>query len=156
MEPRGLVRSAANGMTAAVSRGRQPRAAASTGVPAASTLALVLVLLLLAAPALAGDRASVSFSLQRNDLRSERIAAVRDLKDLDDEIADGEKPVTVSGTVGRANTVHNMRAGHVVRLRNRRQRIVSRIDGIDRRFDTLTDRVVAHYGEQPAWWSGIK
>ncbi len=121
-----------------------------------SMAALVLGLLLLAPPATAGDRASVSFSLQRNDLLSERIGAVRELKELDDEIAAGEKPVTVSGTVGRANSVHNMRAGHVVRLRNRRQRLVSRIDRIDQRFETLTDRVVAHYGESPAWWSGIK
>ena len=121
-----------------------------------SIAGLALALLSIAAPAVAGDRASVSFSLQRNDLLSERIGVVRELKELDAEIADGEKPVTVSGTVGRANTVHSMRAGHVVRLRNRRQRIVNRIDKIDRRFDALTARVVAHYGEQPAWWSGIK
>lgn len=154
MDRRGFLRPVARGVSRAA-----PRAvvlAAAPPVVRAVVIAVLVVVVLLAAPVMAGDRASVSFSLQRNDLRSERIALGRELKQVDAEIAAGEKPVTVSGTVGRANTVHNMRAGHVVRLRNRRQRLVNRIDGIDRRFDTLTDRVVGHYGEQPAWWSDIK
>ena len=134
------------------------------GVPRARSWAIrhaaglvALALLVLAVPAAAGgDRASVVFSLQRNELLSDRLALLRELKVVDAEIADGEKPVTVSGTIGRANTVHNMRAGYVVRLRSRRQRLLDRIEGLDRRFETLTDRVVAHYGEAPPWWSDIK
>lgn len=121
-----------------------------------SVWAVAVVLLLGAAPVSAGDRASVAFSLQRNDLRSERIVLARELKKVDADIAAGERSVSVSGTFARANSVHSIRAGHVVRLRNRRQQLVHRLDSLDRRFDALTARVVAHYGEQPVWWSDIK
>lgn len=119
--------------------------------------ALVAVLVLVAlSPALAGDRFSVEVSLARNDLLSERLDLQRQLKDLDEEIRQAEKPVTVSGTVYRAQAVHGIRASHVERLRQQRQRLLGRVDVVDNRFARLTDRVVAHYGKRPIWWNDLK
>jgi hypothetical protein len=117
---------------------------------------MAAVLASLATPARAADRSSVAFSLQRNDLLSERIALKRELKGVDDEIRAAEKPVYVAGTVAKASTVHGMRAGYLSGLREQRRRLLDRIAGVDQRFERLSDRVVAHYGAAPSWWSDIK
>jgi hypothetical protein len=121
-----------------------------------AALAVLVVLPLLPAAAQASDQFSVQVSLERNDLLRERIALQRELKELDEEIGESEKRLTVTGTVGSARMVHNLHEEHADGLRRRRNTLLDRIDGVDRRFETLTRRVVAHYGEQPGWWSDIK
>ncbi len=118
---------------------------------------LVALLLVLGtvSPARAGDRFSVEVSLQRNELQAQRLDLQRELKDLDRSIREAEQPVWVSGTVQRAEVVHRMRSDDLERLRTQRQRLLDRIGGVDRRFDALTRRVVAHYDERPPWWNDI-
>jgi hypothetical protein len=119
----------------------------------------ILAVLLVASSAVAGeerDRFSVQVSLERNDLFAERLGLQRELKDLDEEIRAAEKPLTVSGSIARVRSVHNIRESHLDGLRNQRERLRARMDGIDRRFQQLTNRVVHHYGERPPWWNDLQ
>ena len=128
----------------------------STTVPGGRSAVLTLFLVLAtAAAAPAGDRFSVEVSLERNELEMERRELRRELKGIEQEIGEAEEPVSVSGTVSRAHVVHDLRSKHLDRLRSQRQRLLDRIRSVDRRFEKLTRRVVAHYDERPPWWNDI-
>jgi hypothetical protein len=133
--------------SSSVSRARRWRAAG------------VVAVLLVASSAVAEeerDRFSVQASLERNDLFSERLGLLRDLKDLEEEISEAEKPVTVSGSITRVRGVHSIRESHLDSLRNQRERLRARMQGIDHRFQQLTNKVVHHYGERPSWWTELE
>jgi hypothetical protein len=102
------------------------------------------------------DRFSVQASLERNDLFTERLGLLRELKDLDEEISEAEKPLTVSGSITRVRGVHSIRESHLDGLRNQRERLRARMQGIDHRFQQLTNKVVRYYGERPPWWTELE